>query len=413
MDLVTFRRALQHRLAVEARARGLRRLDRKLLDEVTVRMAAEDLMPDGPLEGLFLELQHEAVLYGPLWQHIFDGTVSEIMINGHERLFVERDGVKYWEESVFETADALARTIDNLLKMDSTVRLDHARPWADISLPDGSRANIVIPPIARTPHLTIRKYQGTFKTLGDLIAVGTMDERIAHLLVAAVHGRSNMLFSGGTSTGKTTLVDVLARQIDKDERLVCIEDTPELHLDHPNVARLTTRLPNLEGKGEVTIGDLFRNALRMCPDRVLLGEIRGKEAFDYLQALNSGHDGSLAVLHASSPDEAAIRLQNLVPLAGLSVPPAVVKHQIALGLDLIVQMQQLADGRRKITRVTEVGGVGPDGELELRDLFVFEVTGRKDGEVQGRFVATGVVPAAIEDLKRADPSLRVELFQRG
>jgi pilus assembly protein CpaF len=262
------------------------------------------------------------------------------------------------------------------------------------------------------PSLTIRKYAGVFHGTADLVDAGSLDERMAMLLVAATRSRVNILFSGGTGTGKTTLLEVLTRAIPDEERIVCIEDTLEIRVDHPNTVRLLTRQPNIEGKGEITIGDLFRNSLRMCPDRVLLGEIRGKEAYDYLQALNSGHDGSLAVLHASTPEEAVVRLQNLVPLAGLSLPPRVVKRQIAHGLDLVVQVDQLTDGSRKVTRITEVGEIGQDGELELIDLFRFDSVGLREGRIEGRFVATGAVPGFMKQLQLSGMEVPGELFER-
>lgn len=413
MDEGTFGRLLRHRVVEEDRARGGVTVDRALLDELSLRIAGESIVPGGPIDAVLAEILVEARMFGPLWRLMFDREVSEIMVNGPDLVFVERNGAKQREPGeFFRDAEGLHSAIERIMRVDSDLRLDQSRPWADLALPGGSRANIAIPPIAHgSPHLTIRKYQGVLKSMDDMIQAGTLDVRMAELLVHSTRIRKNILFSGATSTGKTTLLEVLSRHIPEGERVICIEDTLELHLAHENVVRLLTRTENFEGKGEVSIGDLFRNSLRMCPDRVLLGEIRGKEAYDYLQALNSGHDGSLAVIHASSPVEAVVRLQNLVPLAGLGVPPGVVRRQISAGLDLIVQMHQLADGSRKVTRITEVGEPDASGELTLVDLFRFDVTRRGERGIEGRFVATGNRPSFFDDLARSGEAMRESLFQ--
>lgn len=415
MDIGTFRRKLQHGLVEADRNQGGGlEPNVPLLREITNRIAGEDLLPDQKFDPLYAELVHEAMLFGPLWRPFYDAEVSEIMVNAPDRIFVERNGRIVPSDVTFRNEHELRHTIDKIMSLDTAARLDQSKPWVDLALPDGSRANVTIPPITwGGAKLTIRKYQGIFRGVEDLVANGTMDGRMAELLVAATRARLNLLFSGATATGKTTLLEVLTRIISEGERILCIEDTMELHIDHPNVVRLLTRLPNLEGKGEITIGDLFRNSLRMCPDRVLLGEIRGKEAYDYLQALNSGHDGSLAVLHASSPEEAVVRLQNLVPLAGLGVPGPVVKRQIAHGLDLIVQIEQLADGSRRVTRITEVGGQDANGDVELHDLFRFDIERNSPTTAAGRFRATGHVPDFLTHLSRSGMTITEALFAEG
>jgi pilus assembly protein CpaF len=337
----------------------------------------------------------DAVLgVGPLSALMRDPDVTEIMVNGAKKVFVEREGITAQSAVRFHDEDELRLFVQRMLLLAPGKRLDASAPYVDIALPGGTRVNICIPPVvAGGPHVTVRKYLRTIETLDDFVKRGSLDERMARLLAAAVRARASILFSGAAGTGKTTLLEVAAKHIDLRERVVVIEDTMELHFVQPDVVRLLTRISNVEGRGEVSIGDLFRNSLRMRPTRIVLGEIRGKEALDYLQALNSGHRGTLAVLHASSPEEAVVRLENLVPLAGLGVPFQVTRTQIAQGLDLIVQISRWPDGVRRVDRIAEVAGLDDDGRVALRDLFVYRPEGTdKDGHVRGRYASTGVVP---------------------
>lgn len=372
---------------------------------------AGDGLPRAQAEGIVEELAQEVHAFGPLWPWAFDRDVSEIMVNGPGRVFVEQDGRKRQIPTRFRDADHLRAIIDRLRALDPGHRLDSSKPFADLSLPDGSRVNAVIAPIAHDgPHLTIRCYRGRFNSLEDLIEQGSMDGRMAILLDAAVRARMNILFSGGTATGKTTLLEILSRSIPEQERIVVIEETLELKIVHSNVLRLLTRECNIEGRGQITIGDLFRNALRMAPDRILLGEVRGGEAYDLLQALNSGHRGSLAVMHASSPEEAIARFENLVPLANLGLPPSVVKRQIAHGLDLLVQLHQLPDGSRRVTRISEVNGVDALGDPALTDLFRFVPEVDAASPYAGWFECCVEAPAALGRLRMAVPDLPDDLF---
>ena len=352
--------------------------------------------------------------FGPLWGPMFDPEVSEIMVNGPHKVFIEKNGQIQLTNLDLKTNGHLTTLIERLVSIDPSARIDSSKPMVDVALPDGSRLNAIMAPIVHGgDHLTIRKYQRLFRSMDDIVAADMLDARMAALLVAATRARLNILFSGGTGTGKTTLVEVLSRAIPQEERVICIEDTMEIHFDHVNVVRMVTRIPNIEGKGEITIGDLFRNSLRMCPDRVILGEIRGKEAFDYLQALNSGHSGSLAVLHASSPEEAVLRLQNLVPLAGLGVPHGVVTRQIAHGVHLIAQVSQLADGSRRVTRISEVAGLDESGAIVVRDLFRWRTDTIALDRVTGAYEATGLVPAWVDQLTLANVDLPPDLFRPG
>jgi len=266
-------------------------------------------------------------------------------------------------------------------------RLDESSPYVDFSLKDGSRINAIISPLAVDGStVTIRKFLDSLKSLDDLVRLKTINEPMSRFLRAAIQGKLNIIFSGATGAGKTATLNVLSHEIAPDERIITIEDALELKLNQRHVVRLLTRANNIEGKGAVSVRQLFSNTLRMRPSRIILGEIRGEEALDYLQAVNSGHDGTLAVLHASTPADVVGRLETMAMYAGLELPSSELRRQIASGLNLIIQHEQLADGARKITYLTEIGGIKEDGELILNDLFRFEITGRADnGEVTGEF----------------------------
>jgi pilus assembly protein CpaF len=269
-------------------------------------------------------------------------------------------------------------------------RVDESLPYADFALENGARVNVIMPPLAVDgPTITIRKFLQSIRTIHDLVAFGTLDSRMARFLEACIRARINMLFSGATGSGKTTTIEVLSSAIDPGERVITIEDTPELSLRQAHVVRLVSRQANTEGRGEIPIRVLVRNSLRMRPTRIILGELRGEEALDYLQAQTSGHRGCLAVLHASNPRDALTRLETMALYAGLNLPPWAIRQQIASGLQLIVQHEQLSDGRRVITHLTEVAGFAA-GEIELRDVFALEIDHAAAGEAtRGRFVARG------------------------
>jgi pilus assembly protein CpaF len=292
-------------------------------------------------------------------------------------------------------------------------RVDESNPMVDVSLPDGSRVNVVLPPASPLgASMTIRRYQSRFRDIDLLRQVGTLDTRMESFLISCVLTRRNILVAGSTGSGKTSLLDALAAWIPKRDRIVTIEDTLELRLEQPDIVRLLTRPPNLEGTGEIKLADLFRNTLRMRPDRILLGEIRGPEALDFLQVLNAGVDGSVAVIHASSTHEALLRLEYLVATAGLDIPEEVIRRQIADGLDIVVLVAQLADGSRKILHIAEVTGLDPVAGVTTQDIFRYEVGKRQGDVLDGRFVATGYVPKLHRAFELAglelDPSLYKE-----
>ncbi|MCD6304096.1 MAG: CpaF family protein [Planctomycetes bacterium] len=336
----------------------------------------------------------------PIRDLMLDPEVSEIMINGPRQVYIERRGRMQPHPLKFADAEQLRRLIEILLRPTGRA-VSSATPFADFRLPDGSRGNVVIPPLALDgPVVTIRKFTRHLATVTDLIEAGTICERMAVLLAAAVKGRANIIFSGAAGTGKTTTLGIFSRYIPADERIITIEDTAELQLQQDHVVRLECRRANLEGKGEVTLADLLKNSLRMRPTRIIVGEVRGEEAMDMLQAIATGHQGCLAVLHASSPVDAVSRLEMLALARGLMLPLWAIHKQIASAIDVIVQHEQLADGSRKITHVTEVAGV-EDERVVLRDIFHYRRIGAdSSGREIGEWKCTGVRPGFLEKCRK-------------
>jgi pilus assembly protein CpaF len=360
---------------------------------VLVNRVADDLMGFGPLQAL-----------------MDDAEVTEVMVNAPHRVYVERQGHKTLSNVRF-IDEAHVRMVVERMMGPSGRRLDESVPFCDFSLNDGSRVHVIIPPLAvGGPKVTIRKFLDTIENVEDLLGFGTLDRRMADFLIACMRGKRNLLFSGATGCGKTTTLAALSYYIDPQERIVTIEDTLELNLRQQHVVSLLTRPPNIEGKGEVSLRDLLRNSLRMRPSRILLGEIRGGEALDYLQALNSGHRGCSAVMHASAPPDAVHRLETMALYAGLDLPVHAIRQQIASGLDLIIQQDQLHDGSRRITHITEVNGI-QDQAVVLQDLFRFELEGTEaDGTVRGRFLALAP-PRDLDLFRRQGLDLPDRLFE--
>lgn len=345
---------------------------------------------------LLSELLHDMLGFGPLEPLLADDDVTDIMVNGADQIYVERKGKLELSEIQFRD-DAHVMNIATRIVTKIGRRIDETSPLCDARLPDGSRVNIIIPPLALDgPSISIRKFPKHRITLDVMARQGNISEAMATVLKIAARSRLNILISGGTGSGKTTSLNALSQMIDAGERIVTIEDAAELQLQQPHVVRLETRPPNLEGDGEITMRDLVKNSLRMRPDRVILGEIRGAEAVDMLQAMNTGHDGSLCTIHANNPREALTRLENMVGMAGINLPAKAVKTQIASAVDLIIQVSRMRDGMRRITYVTEI--VGMEGDVvTTQDLFKFEFEGEgDDGKLYGRFKSTGLRPAFIE-----------------
>ncbi len=342
---------------------------------------------------LVRDVEADVLGLGPLERMLDDDSVTEIMVNSFDQVYVERRGRLTLTPSRFTSEAHLRRIIERIVSKVGR-RIDESSPLVDARLSDGSRVNAVVPPLAVDgSSLTIRKFSRTPLTIANLIELGTMSDQMAQLLHACVQARLNILVSGGTGTGKTTLLNVLSRFIPSNERIVTIEDAVELHLQQPHVVRLESRPANIEGSGEITIRDLVRNSLRMRPDRIVVGECRGGEALDMLQAMNTGHDGSISTLHANSPRDAMSRLETLVLMAGMDLPLRAIREQAASAVDLIVQIQRLRDGTRRIVNVTEVMGMEGDTVI-LQDIFRFDFGAGVDehGQFRGQAIPTGIRP---------------------
>ena len=351
--------------------------------------------------------------FNPIRPLLLDPQVSEIMINGPSGIFVERNGQIEATDLRFDSIEQLNFLVDRMLKPTGRA-VSTALPYVDFCLPDGSRANVIIPPIAIDGvSVTIRRPLGSLQEIGDLIRLGTLSKRMAQLLSAAVKGRANILFTGAAGTGKTTTLGILSAYIPESERIITIEDTAELRLRQRHVVRMECRRANLEGRGEVTMAQLVRNALRMRPTRIIIGEIRGEEAVDMLQAILTGHEGCLAVLHASSPVDTISRLEMMSLSAGAGLPLWAVHKQIASAIDLVVQHDIRPDGTRKITRITEVCGVESDRVI-LRDLFVYERSGQDEhGRETGRWTCGGGRPLFLQKCARRGIEIPPEIYDAG
>jgi pilus assembly protein CpaF len=348
---------------------------------------------------------------GPLEEFTDDPTVTEIMVNGADKIYVERAGRLEYTGARFHNDEQLRRTIDKIVSKVGR-RIDESSPYVDARLPDGSRVNAVIPPLALDgPALTIRRFSAEPYKTDDLVTFGTVSGSVAEFLNACVRGRVSMLVSGGTGAGKTTTLNVLSSYIPDDERILTIEDAAELKLQQPHVVRLESRPPNIEGKGQVAIRDLVRNALRMRPDRIIVGEVRGGETIDMLQAMNTGHDGSICTIHANSPRDVLSRLETMTLMAGMELTVRAIREQIASAIDLIVHQERMKDGTRRITHVSEV--VGMEGDIiTLQDIFLFDFRAGVDGQgkVLGTLQPTGLRPAFLEKLQDRGIAVPPALF---
>lgn len=367
-------------------------------------------LPDALREQLFHDILDELLGFGPLQPLLDDPQISEIMVNGKHDVFIERNGKIIKTKLTFENENQILRIIDRII-LPLGRRIDADTPTVDARLPDGSRVNAVIPPVAIDgPSITIRKFQKDKLTIKQLIDLGSLTKAMADFIRACVISRLNIVVSGGTGSGKTTLLNVLSHFIPEDERIVTIEDAAELRLHQDNLVRLETKPPNLEGKNAVMIRDLVRNALRMRPDRIIVGEVRGPEALDMLQAMNTGHDGSLTTLHANSPRDALSRLETMTLMAGMDLPVRVIREQISSAVDLIIQLSRLNDGSRKITSIAEIAGMEGD-TVVMTDIFKFKQTSiDADGNVLGELRPTGIRPFFTTRLEAFGFTLGPEVF---
>jgi pilus assembly protein CpaF len=387
---------------------------RTMIEEKFDAVLAEDHIVLSRLERqrLFEQILAEILGYGPLQPLLQDDAITEIMVNGPKKVYVERGGKIERTNVVFEDNEHLMRIIERIVAPLGR-RVDESTPYVDARLPDGSRVNIVIPPISLIgPVVTIRKFYRNPLTVDDLIRLGSTTPEAMEFLKACVQAKINIVVAGGTGSGKTTLLNILSGFIPEGERIVTIENAAELQLRQEHVVTLETRPPNIEGKGEITMRDLVINALRMRPDRIIVGECRGGEAFDMLQAMNTGHEGSMTTIHANTPRDALARLENMVLMAGTDLPHRAIREQISMAIDLIVQTARLRDGSRRILSITEIQHM--EGEvITTTDLFEFEQYGMEGGKIVGRLVPRGLRPRFNDRLEAAGIRLPPSIFGIG
>ena len=367
-------------------------------------------LPEDLRKQIFHDILDELAGYGPIQPLLDDPDISEVMVNGPKKVFIEKSGKVTKSAVTFEDDDHVLRVIDRII-LPLGRRVDADTPTVDARLPDGSRVNAVIRPVSIDgPSITIRKFRKDKLSIQQLINYGSLNQQMAEFIRACVLAHLNIVISGGTGSGKTTLLNVLSSFIPEEERIITIEDAAELQLQQDHVLRMETKVANTDGRGAVTIRDLVRNSLRMRPDRIVVGECRGGEALDMLQAMNTGHDGSLTTLHANSPRDAISRMETMVLMAGMDLPLKVVRQQISSAVDLIIQQTRLKDGSRKVTAITEV--VGMEGEIVvLTDIFKFEQTGiGENGKIVGELRATGIRPIFNPRLEAAGFKLGAEVF---
>jgi pilus assembly protein CpaF len=356
------------------------------------------------------ELMHEVLGLGPLEPLLADPTVDDILVNGHKNVFVERKGILERTGTRFRDEKHLLRIIDKIVSRVGR-RIDESNPWVDARLEDGSRVNAIIRPCAIDgPSISIRKFSRTPLTMARLIESKALSEDAARFLEALVEARMNVLISGGTGSGKTTMLNAMSHKIDPRSRVVTIEDAAELQLQQGHVVRLETRPANPSGTGAVMQRDLVRNALRMRPDRIIVGEVRGAESFDMLQAMNTGHDGSMTTVHANSARDAMGRIEQMVSMIGMDLPLSAIRAQVASGINFIVQLSRLADGKRRVMSISEITGMEGD-IITLQDIFVFQKTGKsEDDEILGEFIPTGIRPSCIDQLMAAGVDIAPTTF---
>ena len=416
-DYLAVKAALQERLLDEIGERGLLESDGADVAGAVQDFAARAIASEGvalnEAERIRLaeELTDETIGMGPLAPLLADPAVSDILVNAPDQVYVERFGRLERTDVRFRDADHIVRVIERIAARVGR-RIDTASPMADLRLPDGSRVNATLPPVTLdSPTISIRRFGRRRLRRDDLLNIGTLSPEILEFLVIAVRARKNILISGGTGAGKSTLLGVLAEAIPDSERIITIEDTAELSLDQEHVVRMETRPVNIEGRGRILARDLLINALRMRPDRIIVGEVRGAEALDMLQALNTGHDGGIGTIHANSTRDALSRLETMVLMAGIDLPSRAVREQIVSAIHLIVQIRRYDDGVRRVESVAEITGL--EGLTpQMQELFLFRRRGKQGRRVVGHFTATGVIPRMVEDLRDEGIQVPAALFQR-
>jgi pilus assembly protein CpaF len=376
-------------------------------------LAEENIVLSRPeRQRLFEQISAEILGYGPLQALLDDETITEVMVNGAKNIYVERAGKITRIPMAFESDEHVMRIIDRIVAPLGR-RIDESSPYVDARLPDGSRVNAIIPPISLVgPVLTVRKFARNPITLEQLIQFGTITPEALQFLKACVESRLNLIISGGTGSGKTTLLNILSQYIPADERIITVENAAELQLRQEHVVTLESRPPNIEGRGEVTIRQLVINCLRMRPDRIIVGEIRDEAALDMLQAMNTGHDGSMTTAHSNSPRDTLARLETMVMMAGMELPVRAIREQVSSAIDLIVHQERMRDGTRKVVNITEVSGMEGD-VITMTDIFVFEQSGFEGGKIIGRIRPTGLRPKFMEKIETSGIHLPPSIFGIG
>ena len=410
----SLKNTVHRRLIEEMGRRGAAGTGRDEIEREVARILdrENDLLTREDRTRLIKDIVNEALGYGPIEPLIQDPTVTEVMVNGANQVFVEQGGKIYPTDVRFRDDQHVMRIVEKIVS-EVGRRIDESQPYVDARLPDGSRVNAIIPPLALNgPCLTIRKFSREPFTDADLIRFGTLTDEVRDLLDACVRAKLNTLISGGTGSGKTTLLNVVSAFIPASERIVTIEDAAELQLKQPHWVRLETRPPNIEGRGQVTQRDLVRNALRMRPDRILVGEVRSGEALDMLQAMNTGHEGSLTTVHANTARDALARVETMVLMAGIDLPTRAIREQMASAFHVLIHMARFSDGTRKIAKIAEVTGMEGD-VITMQDIVVFTPSGiSPDGQVQGRQVFTGLRPRFYDRMKAMGIDLALSIFLR-
>jgi len=376
-------------------------------------LAEENIVLSRPeRQRLFEQISAEILGYGPLQPLLEDETITEVMVNGSKNIYIERAGKIIRIPVAFESDEHVMRIIDRIVAPLGR-RIDESSPYVDARLPDGSRVNAIIPPISLVgPVLTVRKFAKNPITLEQLIEFGTITPEALQFLKACVESKLNMIISGGTGSGKTTLLNILSQFVPVDERIITVENAAELQLRQEHVVTLESRPPNIEGRGEVTIRQLVINCLRMRPDRIIVGEIRDEAALDMLQAMNTGHDGSMTTAHSNSPRDTLARLETMVMMAGMELPVRAIREQVSSAIDLIIHQERMRDGTRKVVNITEVSGMEGD-VITMTDIFVFEQSGFENGKIIGRLRPTGLRPKFMEKIETSGIHLPPSIFGIG
>jgi pilus assembly protein CpaF len=385
---------------------------REQIKEVTEKLLAEEelFLSQENKERLITEIQSETLGLGPIEQYMHDPDISDILVNTYDQVYIEKFGKLELTDTKFKDDNHLMQIIDRIIS-EVGRRIDESSPYVDARLPDGSRVNAIIPPLALDgPILSIRRFRVNVLSMEDLLELRSLTLPMIELMKGAVKARLNVLISGGAGAGKTTLLNILSAFIPADERIITIEDSAELKLQQPHTVRLETRPANIEGRGTVTQRDLVRNALRMRPDRIIIGEVRGPEIYDMLQAMNTGHDGSLTTIHANSTRDVLLRLETLMLLSGIDIPERAIRELISSAINVVIQVSRFSDGTRKISSISEIVGMERN-TITMQEIFYFEKTGvEKGGEILGNYRPTGIRPKFMERLLRSGVHLPLDLF---